>query len=534
MVRRKDRYYCSSSKSAIVSAASSSSRSLILRSAATEGSPPQNNKSGGLLATRLTGWSRCSIRCDLLLVLEIRQRERFLLLGAQQLLEGGGRGGLLFLHVDVAIGRHTGARRDEAADDDVLLEPAQVVDSARDCRLRQYPRGLLERGCRDERLRRQRGLGDAQQQRRSISRLAAAVHDLLVLLHEAEAIDLLVHQEIGVANPRHSNRAQHLTADDLDVLVVDGHRLRAIDLLDLVDQVPLQLLDAQDREDVVRIDGTIDERIARPHTLPFLHVDVHRSRHRILVARALVGLHDDAAHALDHRAVMHGPVDLGDDGLVARMPRFEQLHHPRKTAGDVLGLGGGARNLGDDVARINLHAVLHHQVRAGGQQILALVAGLPGLDRDGGRTLLGRRRFHDDHLREAGDAIGLFADVLPFDDVLEHDLAADFREDGRGERIPLDQGLSGVDVLSVVHLQRRAVHQRVTLLLARRGSDLVPTLFLRGWKAPLSTESFGENDRRYLLRTSITRINAPFLRSWISYFPFVTFRIIVTRSRCAK
>jgi hypothetical protein len=46
------------------------------------------------------------------------------------------------------------------------------------------------------------------------------------------------------------------------VLVVDGNGLGAADLLDLVDEVALQLLDAEDRQDVVRIDWTVDERIA--------------------------------------------------------------------------------------------------------------------------------------------------------------------------------------------------------------------------------------------------------------------------------
>ena len=42
-------------------------------------------------------------------------------------------------------------------------------------------------------------------------------------------------------------------------------------------------------------------------------------------------------------------------------------------------------------------------------------------------------------------------------------------EHGRGERIPLDEGLAGLDVLSVADLERRAVDQRVTLLLPRGG-----------------------------------------------------------------
>ena len=55
----------------------------------------------------------------------------------------------------------------------------------------------------------------------------------------------------------------HLPDDDLDVLVVDGDVLGPVDLLDLVHEVPLQLLLAEDRQDVVRVDRPVDQRIAR-------------------------------------------------------------------------------------------------------------------------------------------------------------------------------------------------------------------------------------------------------------------------------
>mgnify|MGYP003694524461 CR=1 FL=1 len=45
---------------------------------------------------------------------------------------------------------------------------------------------------------------------------------------------------------------QHLPDDHLDMLVVDRHALQPVDLLDLVDEVVGQLLDALDRQDVVR------------------------------------------------------------------------------------------------------------------------------------------------------------------------------------------------------------------------------------------------------------------------------------------
>ena len=111
-------------------------------------------------------------------------------------------------------------------------------------------------------VRRQGSFGDAEQERRSVGGLAAAVHHLPVLFHEGEAIDLFVNEEIGVADSRHADGTQHLAADDFDVLVVDGNGLRAVDLLDLVDQVTLQFLDTEDCQDVVRIDRTVDGRVA--------------------------------------------------------------------------------------------------------------------------------------------------------------------------------------------------------------------------------------------------------------------------------
>ena len=47
---------------------------------------------------------------------------------------------------------------------------------------------------------------------------------------------------------------------------------------------------------------------------------------------------------------------------LARLARFEQFDDTRQTAGDVLGLGGCARDLREHVARVHLFAVAHHQV----------------------------------------------------------------------------------------------------------------------------------------------------------------------------
>src|SRR5438105_403459 len=210
----------------------------------------------------------------------------------------------------------------------------------------------------------------------------------------------------------------------------------------------------------MRIDGTVDERIAGAHALALLHVDVHGTRDAVLVASPFFGLDDDAAHAFDDRTVMDDAVDFGDDRLVAGMARFEQLDDAGETAGDVFRLRRGARNLGENFARIDFLSVVNHEVGAGREEVLLLLAAFAaGLDDDRRRALLRGRGFDDDHLREAGDFVGLLADVLTFDDVLERDLAADFGEHRRGERIPLDERLAGFDVLSVADAQSGAVDE---------------------------------------------------------------------------
>ncbi len=114
----------------------------------------------------------------------------------------------------------------------------------------------------------------------------------------------------------------------------------------------------------------VHERLAGFHPLALLHVDVDAARQRVLALLAIVAHHVDLALALGDFAVLHHAVDLRDDGRLARLARFEQLHHARQTAGDVLGLGGFARDLGQHVAGVHLLAVAHHQVGVGRHEVL--------------------------------------------------------------------------------------------------------------------------------------------------------------------
>src|SRR5262249_8325593 len=66
----------------------------------------------------------------------------------------------LDLHFHAVVAREPGSGRDQPAHDHVFLESNQAIDLAVNCRLGQYPGGLLERRRRDEALGREARLGD--------------------------------------------------------------------------------------------------------------------------------------------------------------------------------------------------------------------------------------------------------------------------------------------------------------------------------------------------------------------------------------
>ena len=123
---------------------------------------------------------------------------------------------------------------------------------------------------------------------------------------------------------------------------------------------------------------------------------------------------DHLALALGVLAERDHAVDLGDDRVLLRLARFEQLGDARQTAGDVLGLRGLARDLGDDVAGLDLVAVVDVDVGADRQEVARLLRrardllglAVVVLDRDT-RTRVGVLRLDDDLAREAGDLVEL-------------------------------------------------------------------------------------------------------------------------------
>ena len=159
------------------------------------------------------------------------------------------------------------------------------------------------------------------------------------------------------------------------------------------------------------------------------------------------------------------PSISGDHRRFARLSRFEQLDHARQTARDVLGLRRFARDLREHVARRDVLSVLHHHVRVNRHVVLARHTAVLRLDLDR-RLLLLVRRVDDDEPRQARDFVDLLVHRDAFEDVLEADLTGFLCEDRERIRIPLDEDLCLLDLLAVLHLEPRAVHDRVALAVA--------------------------------------------------------------------
>src|ERR1700756_3677182 len=203
-------------------------------------------------------------------------------------------GGSLFhfwRETHVAVVLHAGPGRDEASDDDVLFQAAQVIDLAVDAGFGEHARGLLERRGGDEGVGGERSLRDAEEQRTAGGRLAALGNHALVLFAEGELVDLLFEQEARVAHVFDLHPAHHLTNNHFDVLVRDVDALEPVDFLDFVHQVSLQLFFAEHSQDVVRVERAVHQGFASLDALAFLHVDVNAARNRVFLLGTVVGDH---------------------------------------------------------------------------------------------------------------------------------------------------------------------------------------------------------------------------------------------------
>src|SRR5918994_290537 len=247
----------------------------------------------------------------------------------------------------------------ELPDNDVLFQACEAVHLALDGSVGKDAGRLLERGCGEEAISGERGLGYAHKDRVVGGWAAFLLLDACVLGKHCKAVGDLLGEQLRVAWVVHDHLAQHLAYDDLDVLVVDVHALGAVDLLHLIDQVALGRGAAAAvaevvLQDGVRADGPFRDRGVRPD-LGALHElgPEQLALDRVRLALLAIGRGDNDPYLPVRVCLLQGDgtVDLGQGRLGLGMPSFEELDDPGETrrdvlAGDTAGVEGAHRELG--------------------------------------------------------------------------------------------------------------------------------------------------------------------------------------------
>ncbi len=239
---------------------------------------------------------------------------------------------------------------------------------------------------------------------------------------------MLLEKEIGITDVFDFDPAHHLARDGLDVLVVDVYALEAIDLLNGVDEIGLCELLAKNGEKVMEVERAVNQGFASLDVVTFLNVDVHATRNGVFFGGfAILALDVNLAHALGDFAVANDAIDFADDGGILGLASLEELDDARETAGDVLGLGGFARNLREHVAGLDIVAVPDHQVGAGRHEVLFPYFAGRVADKNGGLMLFVARGQGHNVLRKAGDFVYLLFDGDAGLQVVELNRAGGFR-----------------------------------------------------------------------------------------------------------
>ena len=145
----------------------------------------------------------------------------------------------------------------------------------------------------------------------------------------------------GIAGFSDFNFTQHLTNDDLDVLVVDLHALQTVNVLDLVDDVLGQRLTPFRRR--MSCGSLGPSEITSPfHLFAFEHGQVTPLRNQLFVvgtsAVAVVRGNNQTTLAFGFLTEAMVPLISARIAGFFRTTRFEQVGNTRQTTGDVTGL----------------------------------------------------------------------------------------------------------------------------------------------------------------------------------------------------
>ena len=119
------------------------------------------------------------------------------------------------------------------------------------------------------------------------------------------------------------------------MLIVDVNTLHTVGSLNLADEVIVNSLDAEDCENIVRVESTFGDGVALVDVIAGLNLDAHTVVDGIRLLLEGLGIGDDDVSDLLDLALGNRTGDLTDKSEALGLSRFEQLLDSGKTFRDI-------------------------------------------------------------------------------------------------------------------------------------------------------------------------------------------------------
>ena len=150
------------------------------------------------------------------------------------------------------------------------------------------------------------------------------------MLLELESVHDQTGQEIGIPCVGDFHLSQHACDDDFNVFIVDFHPLRAVDLLDFMEQVLLNGFFAADTQDVVRNQWAFDECLSCLDDIGCVNQEAFSWWNQMFHLFAAFAANDDGAFStLAVLRDFYGTVEFGDDRRILWLASFEDFGDAR-------------------------------------------------------------------------------------------------------------------------------------------------------------------------------------------------------------
>ena len=140
-------------------------------------------------------------------------------------------------NLNIVVSGQARTCRDELTDDDILLKADERILLALDSRIGEHSCGLLERCRRQERICGKGSLGDTEQHSCALRQFSACLQSFVICVVKLYSVYNRAYEQIGVTGLLDLDFADHLTNDNLDMLIIDIDTLEAVNPLNLLDEI---------------------------------------------------------------------------------------------------------------------------------------------------------------------------------------------------------------------------------------------------------------------------------------------------------